>query len=132
VALAAPTPSRSICSTLPTHPHSPREARRRVVKMCYGLSAETVATAQLLVSELVTNAVVHGKGPIGLRVSRDEGMVRVEISDARDQTPRLIQPISEPQAEAGRSLFLLDALANAWGTIPAGGHGPKTTWFELN
>jgi anti-sigma regulatory factor (Ser/Thr protein kinase) len=100
--------------------------------MCYGLSAETVATAQLLVSELVTNAVVHGKAPIGLRISRDEGMVRVEISDARAQTPQLIRPLPDPQAEAGRGLFLLDALASAWGTIPAGRHGPKTTWFELN
>jgi len=99
--------------------------------MCHDLPAETVATAQLLVSELVTNAVVHGKAPIGLRISRNEDMVRVEISDAGAQTPQLIQPGPDPHAEAGRGLFLLDALANAWGTIPASRHGPKTTWFEL-
>jgi anti-sigma regulatory factor (Ser/Thr protein kinase) len=100
--------------------------------MCRNLSAELAATAQLLVSELVTNAVLHGEGPIGLRISRDKGMLRVEISDAGVHTARLVQLPAFPPAEAGRGLFLLDALATAWGTIPAGRHGPKTTWFELN
>jgi anti-sigma regulatory factor (Ser/Thr protein kinase) len=103
-----------------------------VEKMCRDLPAELVATAQLLVSELVTNAVVHGKGPIGLGIVRDNGMLRVEVSDGSDQRGRLIELPSGPPAEAGRGLFLLNALAAAWGTIPAGRHGPKTTWFELN
>jgi anti-sigma regulatory factor (Ser/Thr protein kinase) len=100
--------------------------------MCHDLPAETVATAQLLVSELVTNAVVHGREPIGLRISRDQGMLRVEVSDGGAQTAQLIQLVPDPDAEAGRGLFLLNALSSAWGTIPAGRRGPKTTWFELN
>jgi anti-sigma regulatory factor (Ser/Thr protein kinase) len=99
--------------------------------MCHDLPAKSIATAQLLVSELVTNAVVHGKGPIGLRISRDEGRVRVEVSDVGAQPAQLPQPIPDPPAEAGRGFFLLDALASAWGTRPAGRHGPETTWFEL-
>lgn len=100
--------------------------------MCHDLPAETLDTAQLLVSELVTNAVVRGKAPIGLRISRDEGTLRVEVSDAGAQTAQLIQPVPDPHAAAGRGLFLLDALANAWGTVPASRQGPKTTWFELH
>ena len=100
-------------------------------KMCQGLPVETVATAQLLVSELVTNAVVHGMGPIGLRISRDEGMLRVEISDVGALAALPIRLPPDPHAETGRGLFLLNALASAWGTIPASQHGPKTTWFEL-
>jgi hypothetical protein len=100
--------------------------------MCYGLSAETVATAQLLVSELVTTTVVHGKERIGLRISRDQGMLRVEISESSARTGQLIQRHPDPQAAGVWGPFLLNALANAWGIIPEGRHGPKTTWFELN
>ena len=100
--------------------------------MCHDLPAETVATAQLLVSELVNNAVVRGRGPIGLRISRDKDMLRVEVSDGGAQTAQLIKLVPDPHAEAGRGLFLLSALASAWGTIPAGRQGPQTTWFELN
>jgi anti-sigma regulatory factor (Ser/Thr protein kinase) len=100
--------------------------------MCYGLSEGTVATAGLIVSELVTTAVVHGKGPIGLRISRDEGLLRVEIREPGAQTARLIQLHPDPQAASSRGLFLLNTLAHAWGTIPARRQGPKTTWFELN
>jgi anti-sigma regulatory factor (Ser/Thr protein kinase) len=100
--------------------------------MCRNLSAELTATAQLLVSELVTHAVLHGEGPIGLRISRDMGMLRVEISDGNAQPARLIELPAGPPAVAGRGLFLLDALATAWGTVPAGRHGPKIIWFELN
>lgn len=94
-----------------------------------GLSAAMVATAQLLVSELVTNAVVHGREPVGLRISRDGRMLRVEVSNGAD-TARLIPP-QDSDADAGRGLFLLSALATTWGTTPANRHGPKTTWFEL-
>lgn len=127
---AAPTRNvRTIHRTLPSHKHSPQAARKRVEQMGRGLSAATVATAQLLVSELVTNAVVHGPGPVGLRISRDHRMLRVEVSDGAD-TPHPT-PQQESDAEAGRGLFLLSALATTWGTTPANRHGPKTTWFEL-
>jgi anti-sigma regulatory factor (Ser/Thr protein kinase) len=100
--------------------------------MCQDLPAKSIATAQLLVSELVTNAVVHAKGPIGLRISRDEGRVRVEVSDVGAAQPaQPPQPIPDPPAEAGRGFFLLNALASAWGTRPADRHGRETTWFEL-
>jgi anti-sigma regulatory factor (Ser/Thr protein kinase) len=100
--------------------------------MCQGLGARTADTAQLLVSELVTHAVVHGKGRIGLRIARDKGMLRVEISDGDAENAPGLHALSDPHAETGRGEFLLEALASAWGTVPAGQHGPKTTWFELN
>jgi anti-sigma regulatory factor (Ser/Thr protein kinase) len=101
-----------------------------MLKMCDGLPTAIVDAAQLLVSELVTNAVDHGEGPIRLQISRHRGTLRVEVSDTGAQfAPLTTTP--DPQAIGGRGLFLLEALATKWGTIPADRHGPKTLWFEL-
>jgi phosphoserine phosphatase RsbU/P len=84
----------------------------------------------LLVSELVTNAVVHAGTQIELRVDIGPGSVVVEVIDYRPGTlPALL---SKPDAdrEAGRGMVLVDALAKEWGTRHfAGG---KAVWFKLN
>ena len=117
--------------TLPASSQSPSEARRQVGKMCRGLSTSLAETAQLLVSELVTNALVHGRGAVGLRMSRNDRVVRVEVSDTSAQPAR---PVLHPgvEDESGRGLFLVSALANSWGSEPNAGDGGKTVWFELH
>jgi anti-sigma regulatory factor (Ser/Thr protein kinase) len=88
-----------------------------------------VYTAQLIVSELVTNALLHGQGPIVVRVWRDEsdGLAVVEVEDGGDGLP-VVQPESKT-AINGRGLLLVSSLAKEWGTsvLP---DGRKVTWAK--
>ncbi|SEQ84326.1 ATP-binding SpoIIE family protein phosphatase [Streptomyces radiopugnans] len=82
-------------------------------------------TTELIVSELVTNAVRYAGGPIGLRLIRDHRLV-CEVSDPSQSQPYLRRArLSE---EGGRGLFLISQLAHRWGSryTPGG----KTIWTE--
>ncbi|MBU6534209.1 ATP-binding protein [Streptomyces sp. A108] len=87
--------------------------------------------AALLVSELVTNALRHADGPIGVRLVRGPGgaagVLLVEVSDPLPDPPR--ERVARPDDEDGRGLQLVAAAARRWGTR-SGGTG-KTVWFEL-
>lgn len=86
-----------------------------------------VDIAELLVSELVTNALRYGRGPIGLRLLRDGESVVCEVADGLTTVPRL--RAVQNGDEGGRGLQLVDQLAGRWGarSMP---HG-KIVWFEL-
>lgn len=117
-------------SNPPSSVRSPFEARKRVGRVCRGLSAPLTDTAELLVSELVTHALVRGRA-VGLRLSRDEHLVRVEVSD-----PATASGVSAAHLDlevlSGRGRFLLAALAHSWGSEPATRGGPPMVWFELH
>lgn len=98
--------------------------------MCHGLPTPLVETAELLVSELVTNAFLHARGGIGLRISRRDGSLRVAVNDLSSRLVHLV-PAAQPDDESGRGLFLLDALATSWGSEPQTSQAGKTVWFEL-
>ncbi|CAL9469736.1 hypothetical protein SUDANB174_04864 [Streptomyces sp. enrichment culture] len=87
--------------------------------------------AALLVSELVTNALRHATGPIGVRLVRGaagaDGVLRVEVSDPLPDPPR--ERVARPDDEDGRGLQLVASAARRWGTRP--GEEGKTVWFEL-
>lgn len=85
--------------------------------------------ALLLVTELVTNAVVHAGTDIDLRVETDGGRLRVEVVDRSPGSLPVIRPAPAETREGGRGVFLLDALAAEWGTRHFG--GGKSVWFEL-
>ena len=106
-----------------------RVARGIVAAKCDDAHTGTEAaeSAVLLTSELVTNALKHGRGSVSLRVDVDTLHVRVEVTDAEPQPPTVRPP--DLQAESGRGLFIVDALASAWG-IEERGDG-KVVWFEL-
>ncbi|MEV8562897.1 SpoIIE family protein phosphatase [Streptomyces sp. NPDC051917] len=90
-----------------------------------------VESTQLIVSELVTNAILHGsnqcdrQGAIGLRLLRHE-VLTCEVSDTSDCHPRLRHP--RTTEESGRGLFLVTQLSDRWGTrlTPDG----KLIWAE--
>lgn len=71
-------------------------------------------TAVLLTSEIVTNAVVHGAGPITMVVLESEAGARIEVTDA----------------EGGRGLLLVDRLADRWDHVLT--DAGLTVWFELD
>lgn len=91
-------------------------------------------TVELVVAELATNAVTHGRVPgrdTELRLARNiaKGHVRVEVSDVRGE--RLPVPAPEdgsPLADSGRGLALVAALAEDWGVTERRGAPGKTVW----
>jgi serine phosphatase RsbU (regulator of sigma subunit) len=88
---------------------------------------ELTRTVELMVSELVTNAIRHATGPVELRLLRDRGLI-CEVADGSSVSPRLRRARSED--EGGRGLFLVAQLAERWGTrFPSG--GGKVIWAEL-
>ena len=92
-----------------------------------GFLADTVA---LLVSELVTNVVLHARTDCDLEVWVSGGRVRVEVSDGSDQLPA-VTIVNDPLAQSGRGMVLVNALSAAHGAeeIEWGG---KRVWFELD
>ncbi|MEU9734448.1 SpoIIE family protein phosphatase [Streptomyces sp. NPDC048002] len=84
-------------------------------------------TTELVVSELVTNAIRYGRPPIRLRLIHD-GALMCEVSDAGSTTPHLRR--AQNYDEGGRGLLLVAQLAEHWGTRHAR-HG-KTVWAELS
>ncbi|MCW2680271.1 MAG: ATP-binding region ATPase domain protein [Frankiales bacterium] len=83
---------------------------------------------ELALSELVTNAVLHGRSPIVLRLVRSEHCVRVEVSDGSPVSPSF--SMLDPTAVTGRGLMLISAASDRWGVEP----DPvgKRVWFELH
>ncbi|MFI0370516.1 ATP-binding protein [Actinomadura sp. 1N219] len=84
---------------------------------------------RLIVSELVTNALVHGDGPIVLRVFQDErdGLPMIEVRDGGDGQP-VIQ-VENHAAIGGRGLLMVACLARDWGTRPLV-EGGKVAWAK--
>lgn len=105
-----------------------RTARRAVRDVLTRHAAETRDQAVLLADELVTNALVHGQGRIGLRVEDSAGWIRVQVSDLGPARPIVQLPGADD--EHGRGLVIVDALATAWGVeeTPTG----KSVWFRLD
>ncbi|MEE1800025.1 MULTISPECIES: ATP-binding protein [unclassified Streptomyces] len=115
---------------LSSHPRSVGRARH-VLRARIGLDGDPGATAALLLSELVTNALRHGSPPgreIAVTLFRAEGLFRVEVEDAGDLLPRPRVP--EAEDECGRGLALVAALADDWGVAPRQGPG-KRVWALL-
>ncbi|MFJ9829721.1 ATP-binding protein [Streptomyces sp. NPDC101160] len=85
--------------------------------------------AELLTSELVTNALVHTEQGAIVTATVDPEQLRVEV---RDFVPDLKQPSVPPADDGthGRGLVLVQALADSWGVDRSG--AGKVVWFELN
>ncbi|MGH9134281.1 MAG: ATP-binding protein [Ilumatobacteraceae bacterium] len=84
--------------------------------------------AQLVVSELITNALMHGGGGTVLRASVTGDTVRLAVTDSGDELPEVL-PI-DPMRIGGLGLIVVDRVARKWGvsTFPGG----KTVWATLS
>ena len=118
----------SVRIVLPPESASVPQARRFVAAQLTDLAPETVDVARLLVSEIVTNAVLHARTKLTLTLERDDSTVRVKIQDANPLLPVLRS--HGPDAGTGRGLHVLDRLATRWGTSEV--HGGKIVWFEIS
>jgi anti-sigma regulatory factor (Ser/Thr protein kinase) len=112
---------------LPGGLRSPGTARTLIRDALTGCSEETIATAQLLVSELVTNAVLHAGPPLVLGIQLNGDQTRIVVTDGSSAHP-LARPIHDDTAD-GRGLPLVEALSSSWGWHIAG--PGKSVWFEL-
>ena len=111
-------------------PTAPAKARRFVAEALERLADdETREVATLLVSELVTNAVVHAASAVEVEIERGAGDVTVLVRDA-DTGPLVMRAGAGSELdEGGRGFILVDRLAQCWGTEHRGGR--KTVWFRV-
>ncbi|WP_328468305.1 ATP-binding protein [Streptomyces sp. NBC_00448] len=127
---------------LPSGRHGARLARRLALSRLAewgvpgdGESADAVASVASVVAELAANAVTHGRVPgrdFELRLGWDPGagVVRIEVSDAcGERRPVLARVRPGDEAESGRGLLLVQALARAWGVSSR--EVGKTVWAEV-
>jgi anti-sigma regulatory factor (Ser/Thr protein kinase) len=113
---------------LPPDTSAAGRARELVADRMASAPAERRATALLLVSELVTNAVQHGAGLVVLTVISTPSVLRVNVFDEGERRPQA--RMASPDEPWGRGLLLVDRLALAWG-VEDGAVLGKTVWFEL-
>lgn len=116
--------------SFPFENRSVADARQYVGAELHGLPDSQRETAQLLVSELATNALLHSEQRFEVTVDvTSDGRARIAVTDAGDGDPHLASP--GVMEEHGRGLRLVDAFADRWGVDHApDGHG-KTVWFEM-
>ena len=124
---------RQAAATFPGAPESVATARRfvRITAAMWRLSDDTLADAELCMSELVCNAVTHtGSARVHCRLWSARGVLFLEVDDEdRRDLPRPVEVGDED--EHGRGIQLIDAFATAWGAVPRPGANGKTVWAAL-
>ncbi|MFI0940750.1 SpoIIE family protein phosphatase [Streptomyces sp. NPDC021020] len=112
---------------LEPQPQTPGRARRLVRQALRRWDLEDqLEAAELLVSEIVTNAVRYAERPITLRLLRTD-VLRCEVGDDAPLLPRMRH--AAPEEEGGRGLYLVNRMAQRWGATRLG--AGKVVWFEL-
>ncbi len=106
----------------------PAQARRDADAVLGDIEPNTRYNFLLIVSELVSNAVLHSRSPRRLRVLREGSVLRAEVHDGSPEPPLVLTP--SPYRPHGRGMFLIASFADDWGTevTPTG----KVVWAEVN
>ncbi|WP_425264284.1 ATP-binding protein [Streptomyces bungoensis] len=113
---------------LPRELTSVRQARHLVTRQLGDWSVDDLADAvELLVSEVVTNALRHTRGPLRLNLRLCGSCLLCEVEDTESAGP--VRNVVDADAEGGRGTELLDLLADAWGSSRTA--TGKTVWFEV-
>ena len=130
------TPGRLVYERLlPALPVSVGRIRGELDDVAARLNASGTCRADMavLVTEAVTNAVLHGRPRITLLVSVDKPSIGVAVADSGEDLPAKPHGPPPPSQPSGRGLMIVDALASAWGVAPNPDELPgKVVWFELN
>ncbi|MFI8091045.1 sodium/proline symporter PutP [Streptomyces sp. NPDC086080] len=120
------SPDKVVSWDLARDPAAVGDARNAAVRQLSEWGLDNLAfTTELIVSELVTNAIRHASGPVALRLIRDRTLV-CEVSDGSGTSPRPRH--ARTTDEGGRGLMIVAQLAHRWGTrhTPSG----KVIWTE--
>ncbi|WP_328360792.1 SpoIIE family protein phosphatase [Streptomyces sp. NBC_00457] len=127
-----PTVRRTMLSVAQAEPERVATARQQLRELLHDwASPDQVDSAVLLLSEMLTNVLVHTDADALLlaEITGEAGIRRlhVEVTDTSDDLPHKRRP--GELASSGRGLMLIELLANAWGVDPRG--EGKSIWFEL-
>ncbi|WP_228976038.1 SpoIIE family protein phosphatase [Streptomyces sp. DH12] len=125
-------PRRTVLTVAQAEPERIAGVRRQLRELLHDWADEDqVDSAVLMVSEMVTNVLVHTDGDALLvaEATGEQGArrLRVEVADASDELPHRRRP--GEMASSGRGVLLMEMLAHAWGVDPRG--DGKSIWFEL-
>jgi len=104
------------------------QARTLVAQRLTDLPDESLEVVLLLTSELVTNAIRHGAGPVGVHLAWGDGGVRVEVEDQSPEWP--VARTMDRDALNGRGLILVDGLSSGWGVLAR--RTGKAVWFTVD
>jgi serine phosphatase RsbU (regulator of sigma subunit)/anti-sigma regulatory factor (Ser/Thr protein kinase) len=131
-AAVRPTVRRTMLSVAQAEPERVGVARQQLRELLHDWpSADQVDSAVLLLSEMLTNVLVHTDADALLlaevRGEAGERRMRIEVTDTSDDLPHKRRP--GELASSGRGLMLIELLADVWGVDPRG--EGKSIWFEL-
>ncbi|WP_353946046.1 ATP-binding protein [Streptomyces sp. HUAS MG91] len=135
-ALETTAPRREYWFGLPALRTSARSARDTVRDRlrAWKVPGDTCCDAVLLVSELTTNAVLHtdsGHVVCGLTLTGDERLLRIELHDGGRVPVAAPGRHADPGEESGRGLFLVQQIADRWGSARSTRAEGKVVWAEL-
>ncbi|GAA0308672.1 ATP-binding SpoIIE family protein phosphatase [Kineococcus aurantiacus] len=112
---------------LPSEPSSIGKARHATLRACAVWGLDRGPVAEIVVSELVANAVLHGWGTIGLRLFDLPGTLRIEVEDDSPEEPRVVE--ARPDGAGGHGMRLVASLGR-WGTTRT--RRGKIVWVEIS
>ncbi|QUI34544.1 ATP-binding protein [Streptomyces alfalfae] len=136
----APVTVRMFTQCFSSTPRGARLARRLVAHRLdtwgHPYAGEVNETLALITAELAANAARYGRTAPARDfrvhlVEAVDGTVRVEVTDTRAERLPVVAGVVDPEAEAGRGLLLVEALACRWGVMPRPDGPGKTVWAEL-
>lgn len=110
-------------------PASPGKARGFVRRLMteWGIESGVADDAELLVTEVVTNSIIHARTPVRLEVDAADGQLEFRVSDGSKRQLQLRMP--GPESVTGRGVNLLDQIAMDWDVLPRA--EGKTVRFRL-
>lgn len=121
------TPQASV--SLPNDRGAPGRARAFVVEEICRFHAVRLDDVALITSEVVTNAVVHGRPPLQLTVECASDYAEIRVYDAGEGMPTA--KYASPFDTSGRGVAIVELLSDEWGVTPDP-RGGKTTWFRVH
>ncbi len=126
---ARPGPALDVSASFPRDVSAVGSARAWLTHhlTAFGVGSAATDDAVLVISELVTNALRHGDGPVQARCTIDGRLLRLAVTDAGEALPILQSP--DPTRVGGLGLQIVDQLSVDWGVSSA--PGGKTVWAML-
>jgi anti-sigma regulatory factor (Ser/Thr protein kinase) len=106
------------------------QARRFATSAIADAPSDILDAVAVMVSELATNSVRHAESHFTVRVERNGGALRIEVSDSGPGEPTVRSP--GPTEPTGRGLQIVRALADDWGVRPMPDGRGKAVWFTID
>lgn len=116
---------------LPSNVDAPGTARAFIHAHSAHLPPHVIDDALILVTELVSNAVLHGRPSVTLQVRIEPPGIGVAVTDDGDAFALTPPSPPDPRSTSGRGLLIVDRLASRWGIEQSEPLPGKTVWFEL-